>query len=275
MNLPEGKNIYFISDAHLGLPPESKSKEREKLLVEWLDLVKGNAHSIYFLGDMFDYWFEYRKVVPRGFVRFLGKLAELSDSGIEINYFTGNHDLWIFNYLPEETGVNVYKKPVIKVLNGKRFYIAHGDGLGPGDFSYKFLKKIFNSKLLQFLYALINPNIATWFAHSWSKRSRFAKGAYTPFKGVENEQLIKHAYEILKKEDIDYFIFGHRHIALDLMLNHSSRIIYTGDWFINFSYAKYNNKGLELKRYPDNTDDQDKPAILRATTHLSKSSGLT
>ncbi len=251
MNLPEGKNIYFISDAHLGLPPEEKSRAREKLLVEWLDFIKDKAYSIYLLGDIFDYWFEYRKAVPRGFVRFLGKLAELSDLGIEINYFTGNHDIWIFNYLPEETGLKVFRKPVIKELNGKKFYLAHGDGLGPGDFSYKLLKKIFTSKVLQWMYAKIHPNLSISFAHNWSRRSRLAKGSYTPFKGIEDEQLIKHAYDVLKNEHIDYFIFGHRHIPIDLMLNQSSRVIYTGDWFVNFTYVVFNSEGLKLVYYPN------------------------
>ena len=249
MNLPEGKNIYFISDAHLGLPPEEKSRAREKLLVEWLDSVKENAHSIYLMGDIFDYWFEYRKVVPRGFVRFLGKVAELSDMGIEINYFTGNHDVWIFDYLPKETGVHVFRKPVVKIICGKKFYLAHGDGLGPRDFTYKFLKKIFTCKVLQWFYARIHPNLATSFAHAWSKRSRLAKDEFTPFKGIENEQLIKHANEVLKNEHIDYFIFGHRHLPLDLMLNNSSRIICTGDWFVNFTYVIFNSEGLKLMHY--------------------------
>jgi len=252
MHLPAGKKVYFISDAHLGLPPENKSREREMLLVEWLDLVQKDARVIFLMGDIFDYWFEYRKVVPRGFIRFLGKLAELADKGIEINYFTGNHDVWIFDYLPSEIGMKVFKNPIIREINGKYFYLAHGDGLGPGGLNYKMLKKIFHSRFMQWLYAFIHPNVATAFAHRWSKHSRLAKGAFTPYLGDEKEQLIRHARNVLEKEKIDFFIFGHRHIPLDLPLNDSTRIIYTGDWFVNFTYVVYDGEeGLKLVHYFD------------------------
>jgi len=249
MNLAQGKKIYFVSDAHLGLPPENKSREREKLLVEWFDMISKDAQSVFMMGDIFDYWFEYKKVVPRGFVRLLGKMAELTDKGIEINFFTGNHDVWVFDYLPQETGIKVFKQPVIRIINGKKFYLAHGDGLGPGDLNYKILKKIFHSRILQWLYARIHPNCATSFAHTWSKHSRLAKGAFTPYLGDDNEQLILYAREILKKEHIDFFIFGHRHIPLDLKLNESTRIIYTGDWYVNFTFVVYDENGLKLVPY--------------------------
>ncbi len=217
--------------------------------MEWLDYVKKDAGIIFLMGDIFDYWFEYRKVVPRGFVRFLGKLAELTDNGIEINYFTGNHDVWIFDYLPAETGVNVFREPLITQIGGKKFYLAHGDGIGPGGTSYKLLKIIFRCPLLQWMYARIHPNLATSFAHRWSNRSRLSKGAFTGFLGEDKEQLILHARKLLEKEHFDFFIFGHRHLPLDLELNQSSRVIYLGDWFINFTYAVFEEGYLKLKHY--------------------------
>ena len=219
IELEKNKKIYFVSDAHLGLPPKDKSLEREKLLVEWLEVVRKDAHSIYFVGDIFDYWFEYKKVVPRGFVRFLGKIAELTDNGIPIYFFTGNHDVWIFDYLPDEVGITVFRQPITRVFNGKKFYIAHGDGLGPGQHSYKFLKSIFTNKIMQWLYARIHPNTATGFAHRWSKHSRFSKGNYVDFMGEDKEYLIQHSKRISEKEHYDFFVYGHRHVPLEWQLN--------------------------------------------------------
>ena len=243
--------IFFVSDVHLGLPPADKSRERERLMVEWLDKIKGEARAIYLMGDIFDYWFEYRKVVPRGFVRLLGKLGEITDSGIEVNFFTGNHDVWIYDYLPEEIGIKVFRKPFSMVAGNKKFYLAHGDGLGPGENWFKLLKRIFTSPVLQWMYARIHPNITTSFAHRWSRHSRLSKGAYTPFLGEEKEELIIHAKSILEKEHFDYFIFGHRHIPLDTRLNENSRIIYLGDWFINFTYAVFDGNDVQLRYYTE------------------------
>lgn len=249
VRIPPGKKIYFVSDAHLGLPPREKSLKREILLVQWLDEIKKDAHRIYLLGDIFDYWFEYRKVVPRGFVRFLGKVAEITDSGIPVYFFTGNHDVWVFDYLPEEIGVTVHHKPVIITFNEKKFYLAHGDGLGPGEFSYKVLKSIFRSRVLQWLYARIHPNSSTGFAHRWSRHSRFSKGVYLEWLGEEKEQLVQHSRNILEKEPIDYFIYGHRHVPRVHPLN-NSRIIYIGDWFINFTYGVFDGQEMKLEKYP-------------------------
>jgi UDP-2,3-diacylglucosamine hydrolase len=248
--IPEGQKIYFLSDAHLGLPPQEKSLAREKLLVQWLNEVSSDAKAIYLLGDIFDYWFEYKKVVPKGFTRFLGKISELCDAGIEINIFTGNHDVWMFDYLPQETGVNVFRQAIKRNFNGKIFYMAHGDGLGPGERSYKILKKIFTSKILQWMYARIHPNAATGFAHLWSRRSRFSKGNYVPFLGEEKEHLISHSKKVLEEEYFDYFIYGHRHVPIDIKIGQSSRVIYLGDWFINFTFAVFDGKEMALKKYP-------------------------
>ena len=243
------KKIYFLSDLHLGMHPSLESLEREKKVVKWLDSVYRDASEIYLLGDVFDYWFEYKRVVPRGFTRFLGKIAEISDSGVKVHYFTGNHDVWVFKYLPMEIGVDVYRKPLIKKYNGKKFLIAHGDGLGPGQRGYKFLKGIFTSRLLQWLYARLHPNFATAFAHGWSKRSRFAKGIATEFKGMENEHLILYAKDRLEKENIDYFVFGHRHIPFECKLGENSKVVYLGDWIVNFTYAVWDGETLELKHH--------------------------
>lgn len=241
--------IYFASDAHLGMHPAGKSIEREKLLVRWLEEIRKDADEIYLLGDMLDYWFEYRKVVPRGFTRFLGKIAEITDQGIPVHYFTGNHDVWIFDYLPEEIGVQVHRKPLIREMDGKKFYIAHGDGLGPGDRSYLFLKKIFTSKILQWLYARIHPNCATSFAHFWSKRSRFAKGISVEYKGDDKEELLIFARELIQKEHFDFFIFGHRHIPLEYSLNEKSKVIILGDWIVNNTYAVFDGETVYLKKF--------------------------
>lgn len=231
--------------------PASKSIEREKLLVRWLEEIRKDADEIYLLGDMLDYWFEYRKVVPRGFTRFLGKIAEITDQGIPVHYFTGNHDVWVFDYLPEEIGVQVYREPVIREMNGKKFYIAHGDGLGPGDRSYLILKKIFTSKILQWLYARLHPNCATSFAHYWSKKSRFAKGISVEYKGDDKEELLIFAREILQKKHFDFFIFGHRHIPLEYSLSNKSKIIILGDWIVSNTYAVFDGENVCLRKYPE------------------------
>lgn len=228
--------------------PATESLEREKKVVKWLESIRHEASEIYLLGDIFDYWFEYKRVVPRGFTRFLGKIADLSDSGIKVNYFTGNHDVWVFDYLPSEIGVEVFRHPVIREYDGRKFYIAHGDGLGPGQGSYKLLKRLFTSKTAQWLYARIHPNFATGFAHRWSKKSRYSKGVSTGFLGEDKEHLIIYAREKLKEEQFDYFIFGHRHLPLEYDLGDGCRLLYLGDWIENFSYAVWDGTSLELKK---------------------------
>lgn len=244
------KKIYFISDLHLGMHPEMESREREKKVVRFLDEIYRDASEIYLLGDIFDYWFEYKKVVPRGFTRFLGKIAEITDAGVTVNLFTGNHDVWVFDYLPEEVGVNVYREPIIREYGGKKFLIAHGDGLGPGQTGYKILKGIFTSKILQWMYAhLLHPNFATGLAHRWSEKSRSDKGVTTEWLGDDKEFLVRYAREKLKEQHFDYFVFGHRHLPLTLDLNQTSKLIYLGDWIENFTYAVIDGDGLELKHY--------------------------
>lgn len=244
--MQSGEKIYFGSDFHLGFPSFEESLVREKKVVRWLDNIKNDASEIYLLGDIFDYWFEYRKVVPRGFTRFLGKISEITDSGIPVHFFTGNHDIWVFDYLPMETGIILHRKPVEKEYNGLKFYLGHGDGLGPGDRNYKLLKKVFTSKILQWLFARIHPNFSIWFAHKWSHSSRFSK-VNEPFKGEENELLIIYAKEILKKKHFDYFIFGHRHIPVIHPLTKNTTFIYLGDWIDNYSYGVFDGEKVDIK----------------------------
>lgn len=241
--------IYFASDVHLGMHPKERSAERERIFTRWLDEIKNDASEIYLVGDIFDYWFEYRKVVPRGFTRTLGKISELSDLGVPVHFFTGNHDVWVFDYLPTEAGVILHREPYITTLKGKKFLIAHGDGLGPGEGYYKMMKRIFTSKTLQWLYARLHPNFTIAFAHRWSKNSRYAKGISVDFLGEDKEILIQYARKKMEEEHFDYFIFGHRHIPLDFRLDEKTRLIYLGDWIINFTYAVYDGQNLELKKY--------------------------
>jgi UDP-2,3-diacylglucosamine hydrolase len=249
IQISENKKIYFLSDAHLGFPPREKSLIREKLLTRWLEEVRTDAHSIYLLGDIFDYWFEYRKVVPRGFTRLLGKISEITDSGIPVYFFTGNHDVWVFDYLPSETGVQVFRKPLRIEINGLKFFIAHGDGLGSYEKGYNIIKWIFTNSTLQWLFARIHPNASIAFAHAWSKHSRLSKDASLPFMGEDKEFQVLFSKDLLKKEHFDYFVYGHRHLPLDLSIGENSRLICLGDWFYNFTFAVFDGKEMKLKYY--------------------------
>jgi UDP-2,3-diacylglucosamine hydrolase len=248
--MKESRKIYFASDAHLGYPNHNESLVREKRLVKWLETVRHDASAIYLLGDVFDYWYEYKKVVPRGFTRLLGKISEITDSGIPIYFFTGNHDISIYDYLPLETGVTVQHKPLRKTLNGLRFFMAHGDGLDPADKTYRRIRRIYVNPAFQWFFSKLHPNFTIWFAHKWSYSSRSSKNL-PEFKGEENESMIRYSRELLTKEEIDFFIFGHRHIPLDFTLNEKSRLIYLGDWLTHFSYAVLDGKNMELKKFED------------------------
>lgn len=245
------KKIFFISDAHFGTPNHDKSLVREKLLVQLLDAIKPQAEEIYFVGDLFDFWFEYDKVIPKGFTRILGKLAEISDAGIPVHFFTGNHDVWMRGYFEQELNIPVYHAPVAKTLKGKKFYIAHGDGLGPGDHGYKFLKKIFRNKFCQWLFRWLHPDIGIAVADFWSKRSRYVSqgGEVEQWKGDEKEWLVIHSRNLLKQEHFDYFIYGHRHFPKELLLNETSRYINLGDWLTWFTYAEFDGEKLEIKSF--------------------------
>lgn len=246
-----GKNIYFISDFHLGAPDYEQSLEREKKIVRFLDSIEHDVEELYLLGDVFDFWFEYKTVVPRGFVRLLGKIASLSDKGIPIHYFTGNHDMWTFDYLQKELNVTIYRKPIEKEYNGKKFFIGHGDGLGPGDHGYKFIKKIFASTICQWLFARLHPNFGIGLANYFSGKSRIATGtADEKFLGEEKEWLIIHSKELLESKHYDFLVFGHRHLPLDLPIN-SSRYINLGDWIKYNTYGVFNGTNFKVLKFEE------------------------
>lgn len=244
------KKIYFASDFHLGVPNFEESLEREKRIVRWLDEIKKDAEEIYLMGDLFDFWFEYKYTVPKGFVRLLGKIAELTDSGIPVTLFTGNHDMWMFDYLPKELGVTIYREPITRTYNGKKFYLGHGDGLGPGDNGYKLIKRIFANPVCQWLFERLHPNFAIRMANFWSHKSRLSNGPEDEiFKGEENEWLVTYSKDILKKEHFDFFIFGHRHLPLHIQLSEKSKYINLGEWVNYNTYAVFDGENLELKYY--------------------------
>jgi UDP-2,3-diacylglucosamine hydrolase len=241
--------IYFASDLHLGVPSREKSLERERLFIQWLDEIKADAESIYLVGDIFDFWFEYKKVVPKGYVRLLGKLAEISDSGVPIHFFTGNHDMWLFDYLEKEINATIHRDPIEIALKGKRFFIGHGDGLGPGDNGYKFIKKVFRSKVCQWLFERIHPNLGISIAEYWSKKSRIANGVKDEQFYGEKEFLTQFCKEKMKTTSLDYFVFGHRHLPLEIDLGNNVSYINLGEWVNYNSYAVFDGEKLELKRY--------------------------
>jgi UDP-2,3-diacylglucosamine hydrolase len=244
--------VYFISDFHLGIPNHAESLKRERKIIRWLDEVATHASRIYLMGDVFDFWFEYKHVVPKYFVRLLGKLAELADSGIQIEMFTGNHDMWAFDYLEKEIGITIHRKPMLVELQGKTLYLGHGDGLGPGDAGYKLLKKVFSNKVCQWLFARLHPNFSIGMANYWSRKSRLGNQEKEEFLGEENEWLLIYSKEKAKQDpSIDYFIFGHRHLPLDLAVSEQARYINLGDWFNWCSYACLENGKLELKYFHD------------------------
>jgi UDP-2,3-diacylglucosamine hydrolase len=244
------KKIYFLSDFHLGAPDPEASMVREKRIVKFLDEIKNDAAQIFILGDLFDFWFEYKKVVPKGFVRILGKLVELTDSGIMIHFFVGNHDMWMDGYFEKELGIKVYSAPQEFELCEKKFLIGHGDGLGPGDHKYKFIKKIFRNKFSRWLFGLLHPYTGISLANYFSSKSRASTGLVEEkFLGEDKEWLIIFSRQMLLKKHFDYFIFGHRHLPLDFRLNNESRYINLGDWIRYDSYAVFDGYNLELKFY--------------------------
>ncbi len=248
-----GKKIYFLSDFHLGAPNAQVSLEREKRVCRFLDSIKQDASEIFIVGDLFDFWFEYRQVVPKGYVRILGKLAELTDSGIAVHFFVGNHDMWMKNYFQQELNIPVYFEPREFEYNGKKFLIGHGDGLGPGDKGYKAMKKVFRNPASQWLFGMLPPYIGIGLANYFSRKSRAKTGMVDEvFLGEEKEWLIIYSKEILEKKHFDYFIFGHRHLPIDVKLKNNSRYINLGEWIRYDSYAVFNGDEMELKYFEKN-----------------------
>ena len=251
--MKEGKKIYFASDLHLGAPDHASSLLREKRFVAWLDVIKSDAEEIHLVGDVFDFWFEYGTVVPMGFTRLLGKLSEICDTGIPVYMYLGNHDMWMFDYLPREVGVRITDSPIERDFNGKKFYIAHGDGLGPGDHGYKFLKKVFRNRLCQWLFARIHPNLGIRIADYSSQKSRLAeKVEERTYKGEENEWLVIHSKQVSSiQPEIDYFIYGHRHLPLELTLNSGAHCVNLGDWIVHFTYGVFDGESFSLLSFKD------------------------
>ncbi len=252
IKLKDGKKVYFASDFHLGAPDHLSSLAREKKIIAWLDEIKKDAQLIFLMGDLFDFWFEYKSVVPKGFVRFLGKIAELSDAGIEIKIFTGNHDMWMTDYFQKELGAEVFFDTVQYQIGEKAFFLGHGDGLGPGDHGYKFLKKVFKNRVARFLFGrVMHPNLGQFLGNTWSLNSWKKNRANDTVKAFENgdKELLYSYCKQLQAEGklFDYYIFGHRHCKLDLPLEHGARYINIGDWIVFDSYAVFDGKQLELK----------------------------
>ena len=246
------KKTYFASDFHLGINARLTSVEREKLICRWLDSVKADAEAIYLVGDVFDFWFEYKTVIPKGFSRILGKLSELKDLDIPIYFFTGNHDMWMFRYFEDEMGIPIYREPIVREIHGKKFFIGHGDGLGPGDYGYKFIKKVFANPVCQWLFARLHPNFGLWLMHFFSGKSRDAQdhSVEMQFLGEEKEWLAVFANEECQKKDIDFFVFGHRHLPIDWMLkNQKSRYINLGEWMFAHTYAVFDGINMSIKMF--------------------------
>ncbi|WP_444368929.1 UDP-2,3-diacylglucosamine diphosphatase [Prevotella sp.] len=246
------KNVYFLSDAHLGSWAIDHSRTQERRLVRFLDSIKTKARAIYLLGDMFDFWCEWRYVVPKGYTRFLGKLSELTDMGVEVHFFTGNHDIWTYGYLEEECGMTVHTKPETVEIYDRVFYIAHGDGLGDPDRKFKFLSRMFHNRTCQRLFAMLHPRWSMWFGMTWAKHSRLkrADGKEPPYMGEHREFLVQYAKQYMNTHpNVDYFMFGHRHIELDLFLSKKTRMMILGDWISQFTYAVFDGEHMFLEEY--------------------------
>ena len=244
------KKIYFASDQHLGAPTLKESFPREQKFVSWLNEIKKDAEAIFLLGDLFDFWFEYQTVVPKGFVRVLGKLAEIKDSGIPIYFFVGNHDLWMNDYFEKELNIPVYHAPQEFIINNKTFLIGHGDGLGPGDKGYKRMKKVFTFPLFKWLFKWLHPDLGVKLGQYMSVKNKLISGDEDAnFLGEENEWLVQYCKKKLTEKHYDYFVFGHRHLPLEISLQENSKYVNLGDWIQYFTYGEFFNKELILKKF--------------------------
>ena len=250
INTSENKKVYFASDQHLGAPNHKESLSREKIFISWLDQIKTDAEAIFLLGDLFDFWFEYKTVVPKGFLRTLGKLAEISDSGIPIYFFVGNHDLWMKDYFEKELNIAVYHKPQEFLIDDKKFLIGHGDGLGPEDKGYKRMKKVFTFPLFQYLFKWLHPDLGVKLGQYMSLKNKMISGDEdAKFLGNEKEWLVQYCKRKLESNHYDYFVFGHRHLPLDIKLTENSTYINLGDWIQYFTYGIFEKTKLTLKKH--------------------------
>ena len=254
--MADNGKIYFASDFHLGLPAGSPPVEREKKVVRWLNSVRNNARAIYLLGDVFDFWWEYKRVVPKGFTRFLGTISSITDSGIQVHFFTGNHDMWVGDYLSKECGIIIHTAPLTTEFDGQIFHLAHGEGLGTKDVFYKILLALFRNKTLIKMYSALHPYIGIGIGQKWSLNSRLGKGVMMEFLGEDKEDLIRYARSVLKNQEIDYFIFGHRHLSKDFKLKEGPEIIFLGDWIRNGSYAEWDGSRLIFRNLEEHDYNQ-------------------
>ncbi|WP_053990514.1 UDP-2,3-diacylglucosamine diphosphatase [Mangrovimonas sp. TPBH4] len=250
MNIPQGKNIYFASDNHLGAPTQEASRPREQKFVAWLDEIKKDAAAIFLIGDLFDFWFEYKTVVPKGFTRTLGKLAEISDSGIPIYFFVGNHDLWMNGYFEEELNIPVYHEPQEFTFNDTTFFIGHGDGLGPGDKGYKRMKKVFTNPFSKWLFRWLHPDLGVKLAQYLSVKNKLISGDEdAAFLGEDKEWLVQYSKRKLEDKHRDYFVFGHRHLPMEIDLGNNAKYVNLGDWINYYTYGVFDGKKMHLKTY--------------------------
>jgi len=250
MDISKDKKIYFASDNHLGAPSDKESRIRERKFIMWLDSVKEDAEIIFLLGDLFDFWFEYKHSVPKGFTRTLGKLAELSDMGIKIYFFVGNHDYWMNDYFEKELGIKVFKKPEVFVFNSKSFFIGHGDGLGPGDKGYKRMKLVLSNPFFIWMFKLIHPDMGIPLGKYFSQKNKLISGEKDlSFKGENNEWLIRYCNKKLDEDHIDYFIFGHRHLPITHSLKNKSKYINLGDWISHYTFGVFDGKNFKLRSF--------------------------
>jgi UDP-2,3-diacylglucosamine hydrolase len=251
--IPAGKKVYFASDQHFGAPTSELSFPREQKFVAWLDFIKEDAAAIFLLGDLFDFWFEYKTVVPRGYVRVLGKLAEISDSGIPIHFFVGNHDLWMDDYFEQELNIPVYRTTKVFKIESKKFFLGHGDGLGPGDKGYKRMKKVFSNSFSKALYRWLHPDLGVKLGQYLSVKNKLISGDEdVRFLGEEKEWLVQYSKRKLEQEHFDYFIFGHRHLPMTISLG-SATYVNLGDWIGYFTYGEFDGNDFQLLTYKEQT----------------------
>lgn len=254
----KNKKVYFVSDCHFGVPDRDRSLIRERILIEWLDHVKKDAYAIYIMGDLFEFWFEYKTVIQKGYVRLLGKIAEVTDSGVPVYFFRGNHDVWAFNYLSEELNVQIYPDTIVREIMGKKFFLGHGDGLGEGDNGYKFLKKVFRNRFNQWLFRWLHPDIGTGMGLFWSNKSRVAN-ENTGLEAVNEagiKRLTGYCEQVVEQEkDIDYFVFGHIHKPDVVQIGEHARYYSIGDWINYYSYLEFDGATLEHKYFKKASHD--------------------
>ena len=250
ISVPKGKKIYFSSDNHLGAPTKEQSLSREKKFVAWLDEIKDDAVAIFLLGDLFDFWHDYKTVIPKGFTRILGKLAEITDAGIPIYYFVGNHDLWMNGYFKEELNISIFYKPQQFCFNDTKFFLGHGDGLGPHDKGFKRMKKVFTNPIAKWLFRWLHPDIGMRLGQYISIKNKMIFGGENiTFLGDEKEWLVQYAKRKLEAEHFDYFVFGHRHLPLEIALNKKSTYVNLGDWIEYYTYGVFDGEKLSLEKY--------------------------